>query len=61
MYYKKLKFCIIYLEAILRGYFEAILMKNTLGPLGVNDHLCKEIQAQQCSRLAIEGRSIYMS
>jgi hypothetical protein len=35
MYYKRLKFCIIYL-ALNRGYFEAVLMKNTPRTLGVN-------------------------
>jgi hypothetical protein len=35
MYYRRLKFCIIYL-ALNRGYFEAVLMKNTPRTLGVN-------------------------
>jgi hypothetical protein len=35
MYYRRLKFCIIYL-ALNRGCFDAVLMKNTPGPLGVN-------------------------
>jgi hypothetical protein len=35
MYYRRLKFCIIYL-ALNRGCFEAVLMKNTPRPLGVN-------------------------
>jgi hypothetical protein len=34
MYYRRLKFCIIYL-ALNRGYFEAVLMKNTPRTLGV--------------------------
>jgi hypothetical protein len=34
MYYRRLKFCIIYL-ALNRGCFEAVLMKNTPRPLGV--------------------------
>jgi hypothetical protein len=32
--YRKFIFWIIYL-ALNRGYFEAVLMKNTLGPLGI--------------------------
>jgi hypothetical protein len=35
MYYRRLKFCIIYL-ALNRGCFEAVLMKNTPGLLGIN-------------------------
>jgi hypothetical protein len=35
MYYRRLKFCIIYL-VLNRGYFEAVLMKNTPRTLGVN-------------------------
>jgi hypothetical protein len=38
MYYRGLKFCIIYL-ALNRGCFEAVLMKNTHGPLGVNNKI----------------------
>jgi hypothetical protein len=38
MNYRRLKFCMIYL-ALNRGCFEAILMKNTPGPLGVFNHL----------------------
>jgi hypothetical protein len=34
MYYRRPKFCIIYL-ALNRGCFEVVLIKNTLGPLGV--------------------------
>jgi hypothetical protein len=34
MYYRRLKFCIIYL-ALNRGCFEAVLMKNTPRTLGV--------------------------
>jgi hypothetical protein len=34
MYYRRLKFCIIYL-ALSRGCFEAVLMKNTPRTLGV--------------------------
>jgi hypothetical protein len=41
MYYRRLKFCIIYL-VLNRGCFEAVLMKNTLGTLGI-----------KCYRLAI--------
>jgi hypothetical protein len=40
MYYRRLKFCIIYL-ALNRGFFEAILMKNTPRTLGVNKVLYK--------------------
>jgi hypothetical protein len=36
MYYRRLKFCIIYL-ALNRGCFEAVLMKNTPRILGVKD------------------------
>jgi hypothetical protein len=36
MYYRRLKFCIIYL-ALNRGCFEAVLMKITSRPLGVNN------------------------
>jgi hypothetical protein len=35
MYYRKLKFCIIYL-ALNRGCFEVVLMKKTPRTLGVN-------------------------
>jgi hypothetical protein len=38
MYYKRLKFCIIYL-ALNRGCFEAVLMKNTPRTLGVKSLL----------------------
>jgi hypothetical protein len=34
MYYRRLKFCIIYL-ALNRGCFEAVLMKNTPRTVGV--------------------------
>jgi hypothetical protein len=41
MYYRRLKFCIIYL-ALNRGCFEAVLMKNTSRTLGVNLLLDKQ-------------------
>jgi hypothetical protein len=40
MYYRRLKFCIIYL-ALNRGCFEAVLMKNTPRTLGVNVKVSK--------------------
>jgi hypothetical protein len=38
MYYRRLKFCIIYL-ALNRGYFVAVLMKNTPRTLGIKDSI----------------------
>jgi hypothetical protein len=39
MYYRRLKFSIIYL-ALNRGCFEAVLVKNTPRTLGINQIYC---------------------
>jgi hypothetical protein len=43
MYYRRLKFCIIYL-ALNRAYFEVVLMKNTPRTLGVNNPALLELR-----------------
>jgi hypothetical protein len=58
MYYRRLKFCIIYL-ALNRGCFEAVLMKNTPGPLGVKvQPSCKKVH-QLSSKLGISSGMLY--
>jgi hypothetical protein len=58
MYYRRLKFCITYL-ALNRGYFEAVLMKNTPGPLGINNDLLRgpEGYLNTCSRILCHHRN----
>jgi hypothetical protein len=46
MYYRRLKFCIIYL-ALNRGCFEAILMTNTPRILGVNRSLFEVLSTRR--------------
>jgi hypothetical protein len=52
MYYRRLKFCIIYL-ALNRGCFEAVLMKNTPRPLGVKMKigLSRNVEKLEASKL----------
>jgi hypothetical protein len=54
MYYRRVKFCIIYL-ALNRGCFEAVLMKSTPRTLGV-----KEVSMEFFKRRKIGKNSIFI-
>jgi hypothetical protein len=53
MYYRRVKFCIIYL-ALNRGCFEAVLMKNTPRTLGVKE-LQKKLERKIVKYGYVEG------